>query len=37
MTAIELITKEDLKTFRAELLNDISALLNRARAKASNG
>ncbi len=27
MTAIELITKEDLKTFRAELLNDIKAIL----------
>ncbi|MET4139683.1 helix-turn-helix domain-containing protein [Pedobacter sp. UYP1] len=27
MTAIELITKEDLKTFRTELLNDIKGLL----------
>jgi len=27
MTAIEFITKEDLKTFRTELLNDIKGLL----------
>lgn len=27
MTAIELITKDDLKTFRTELLNDIKELL----------
>lgn len=27
MTATELITKEDLKTFRVELLNDIKTLL----------
>lgn len=27
MTATELITKEDLRTFRAELLNDIKVLL----------
>lgn len=27
MTAIELITKEDLRTFRTELLNDIKGLL----------
>ncbi len=27
MTATELITKEDLKTFRMELLNDIKGLL----------
>jgi hypothetical protein len=27
MTAIELITKEDLKTFRTDLLNDIKQLL----------
>jgi hypothetical protein len=26
--AIEIITKEDLQTFRVQLLNDISALLN---------
>jgi len=27
MTALELITKEDLKTFRTDLLNDIKILL----------
>ena len=30
MTALELITKEDLKTFRADLLNDIKILLKPA-------